>query len=198
MTPERVRSFLEFLSLADTLKHVERRGFTRAPDGTERRENVAEHCWHLAILAILMHEEVRTYVDLGRVLSMLAVHDLVEIEAGDTFAYDLAGLETQAERERAAADIVFRTLPPELNVRLRGLWEEFERQDTAEARFAMACDRTQGFLQQFITGGRGWIEAGVTRQASKRRMDPARAVDPAFDDLLRTLYARAEAGGMLN
>lgn len=197
MNASRVEAYLDFLALADRLKHVERRGLTRRPDGTERPETVAEHCWTLALLAILMHEEVRFPVDLARALCMVAVHDLVEIEAGDTFAFDLAGLATQAERERAAADLVFATLPPDMGARLRGLWEEFEAGETAEARFAMACDRTGGFLQQVLTDGRGWIEAGVTREASKRRMDPARHVDPAFDDLLRALYERAHAGRML-
>jgi putative hydrolase of HD superfamily len=194
---DRTEALLGFLALADRLKTVERRGRVVLPDGTTRRENSAEHCWHLALMALLLHRDVAEPVDLGRTLAMIAVHDLVEIEAGDTFAYDAAGRATQAAREAAAADIVFAALPPDLGPRLRALWEEFEAGESPEARFAMACDRTQGFLQNVLSGGLSWREHGVTRAETAPRMDPARAVDPAFAALIDVLYARADAAGML-
>jgi putative hydrolase of HD superfamily len=126
---------------------------------------------------------------------MIAAHDLVEIEAGDTFAYDEAHLLTQAERERAAAEVVFGTLPPDLGTRLRALWEEFEEGVTPAARFAMACDRAQGMLQGVIGTGH-WRDAGITEEGTRKRMDPARAVAPAFEALINALYERARAGRM--
>jgi putative hydrolase of HD superfamily len=196
MSPDRVAAILDFLALADRLKLVERRGRIALPDGTTRRENSAEHCWHLALIAVLLRDEVAVPVDLGRVLAMVAVHDLVEIEAGDTYAYDPAGLATQAAREAAAADVVFATLPPDLGPRLRAVWEEFEAGETPEARYAMACDRMQGFLQNALSDGLAWREHGVKPADTASRMQPAMAVDPAFATLIRTLYARAEAAGM--
>ncbi|WP_187829969.1 HD domain-containing protein [Siccirubricoccus phaeus] len=196
MTPDRVAAILDFLALADRLKLVERRGRIPLPDGTTRRENSAEHCWHLALVALLMAEEVAAPIDLARVLTMAVVHDLVEIEAGDSYAYDPAAQATAAERERAAADIVFAGLPADLALRLRAAWEEFEAGETAEARFAMACDRAQGFLQNVLSQGLAWREHGVAAPTTHPRMHPAMAVDPAFAALIGALYARAETGGM--
>lgn len=195
MDPARLEALIGFLALADRLKHVERRGRTVAPDGTPRQENAAEHAWHVALLAVLLHAEVADPPDLGHVLAMIAAHDLVEIEAGDTFAYDEAHVLTQAARERAAADRLFGTLPPGPGARLRALWEEFERGETAAARFAMACDRAQGFLQGVIGTGH-WRELGVTEAATRGRMDPARRVAPVFEALIALLYDRARQGRM--
>jgi putative hydrolase of HD superfamily len=195
MNPERVAAVIDFLALADRLKHIERRGRTVGPDGAARQENSAEHCWNVALVAMLLHGEVEAPPDLGRTLAMIAAHDLVEIEAGDTFAYDEAHLLTQAERERAAADLVFGGLPPDLGGYLRELWEEFEEGKTAEARFAMACDRAQGFLQGVIGTGH-WKDAGVSEAQTRGRMDPARRVAPAFEALIEALYDRARRGGM--
>ena len=197
MDAGRAAALLDFLALADRLKTVERRGLVPLPDGTLRRENSAEHCWNLALIALLLHREVAAGIDLGHALSLIAVHDLVEIEAGDTYAYDPAGRATQVERETAAAAIVFGRLPADLGLRLRALWDEFEAAATPEARFAMACDRMQGFMQNVLSEGRAWREHGVTRADTAPRMDPAIAVDPAFATLIGALYDRARAGGML-
>jgi len=193
--PDRTAALIDFLALADRLKHIERRGCTTNPDGTSRQENSAEHCWNVALVALLLHGEVAEPPDLGHVLAMIAAHDLVEIEAGDTFAYDEAHLLTQAARERAAADIVFGKLPPDLGARLRGLWEEFEEGETPAAQFAMACDRAQGFLQGVIGTGH-WRHAGIGEAQTHGRMNPARQVAPAFESLIALLYDRARAGGM--
>lgn len=195
MDAERLAALIEFLALADRLKHVERRGRTVSPDGAARQENSAEHCWNVALLAVLLHAETPGAPDLGHVLAMIAAHDLVEIEAGDTFAYDEAHVLTQAERERAAADIVFARLPPDLGARLRGLWEEFEQGETDAARFAMACDRAQGFLQGVIGTGH-WRQQSVSEDQTRGRMDPARRVAPVFEALIEALYERARQGRM--
>lgn len=195
MHPDRAAALIEFLALADRLKHVERRGRTCGPDGTSRQENSAEHCWNVALVALLLHGEMADPPDLGHVLAMIAAHDLVEIEAGDTFAYDEAHLLTQAARERDAADVVFGSLPADLGARLRGLWEEFEDGETSAARFAMACDRAQGFLQGVIGTGH-WRHAGISEAQTHGRMNPARSVAPAFEALIALLYERARSGGM--
>jgi putative hydrolase of HD superfamily len=204
MTP-RLQSLLEFSALADRLKHVHRAGRTCPPTGTgdpgapraaDRPENAAEHCWHVALLALLLHQEVATPVDIGKALSMIIVHDLVEIIAGDTFAHDQAGTVGQAAREAAAADQLFGTLPAQLGADLRGLWEDFEAQSSTEARFAMGCDRLQGFAQQIGCGAPAWLAAGVTETRSHRRMNPAREVDPVFATLIDALHDRAQAAGL--
>lgn len=197
MQAERAAAILDFLAVADRLKTVERRGRVVLPDGATRRENSAEHCWSLALIGVLLHAEMAGPVDLGRALTMVAIHDLVEIEAGDTFAYDAAGRASQAAREEAAAEIVFGVLPDDLGRRLRAFWEEFEAGETPEARFAMACDRLQGFLQNVLSGGQAWREHGVTRADTLPRMGPAMAVDPAFATLIGRLYDRAEDAALL-
>lgn len=195
MDAARLEAVIGFLALADRLKHVERRGRTVGPEGAARQENSAEHCWNVALVALLLHGEVSDPPDLGHVLAMIAAHDLVEIEAGDTFAYDEAHVLTQAAREREAADRVFGALPPDLGARLRALWEEFEEGRTPAARFAMACDRAQGFLQGVIGTGH-WRQEGVSEVQTHGRMDPARQVAPVFEALIATLYEKARAGRM--
>ncbi len=197
MDAARAEALIDFLALADRLKHVERRGRTRHPGtGALRQENSAEHSWNVALLALLLHDGLPDPPDLGHALAMIAAHDMVEIEAGDTFAYDEQHRLTQAARERAAADLLFAFLPPDLGARLRALWEEFEAGETPEARFAMACDRAQGFLQGVLTAGSHWRDGGVTEAISRGRMDPVRDVAPAFDALIGALYDRARKGRM--
>ncbi|SOD90414.1 HD domain-containing protein [Caenispirillum bisanense] len=192
--PDRLQRILDFLEFADRFKFVERRGYLT---GGERRENDAEHCWHMALVAMVLHGELEdpASVDLGKALRLILVHDLVEIEAGDTYAYDDAAIEGQEEREQRAADRIFGLLPDDLGAEMRALWEEFEARETPEARFAKACDNFQGFMQNVISGGRAWRENGVGREDTRRRTDFPRTVDPAFDALLTRLYARTDREG---
>jgi putative hydrolases of HD superfamily len=155
----RLQAQLAFLLEADRLKQVERRTYIT---GGGRLENTAEHSWHLALFALVLAEHSDEPVDLGRVLAMCVVHDLVEIDAGDTFAYDEAGEADKAEREQAAADRLFGMLPPEQGAALRALWEEYERGDSADARFAMAVDRLQPMLMNDANDGATWREHGIT------------------------------------
>jgi Predicted hydrolases of HD superfamily len=192
MDAERRNSLLEFLIIADQMKSIERRTYV---GGSGRRENDAEHCWHMALCALVLHREVGLEADLGRTLSLVLVHDLVEIYAGDTYAYDDAALVGQAERERKAADRLFGTLPPDIGGHLRALWDEFEAGETPESKLARACDRMQGFLQNFIAEGRSWREHGVTPERTKVRMQPAYDADPVFGALLDELYDRADRRG---
>jgi len=172
---DRLAQQIAFLLEADKLKTILRR--TPLTDGS-RPENSAEHSWHLVLTAMVMREHVTVDVDLLRVLEMLTVHDLVEVDAGDTFAYDAGRLDTKADRERAAADRIFALLPPDQGARLRACWEEFEAHETAEARFANALDRLQPLLQNACAGGGSWRDHEVTRQQVLRRMDPIQSTMP--------------------
>ncbi|MBX9750244.1 MAG: HD domain-containing protein [Roseococcus sp.] len=186
MPPERGQALLDFIALADRLKHV-----LRASRSGERRENAGEHAWHVALIAVLLAEEVEPGPDMARVLSMIAIHDVIEIESGDTFAFDEAGLLTQAAREEAAAERIFGSLPRDLGARLHALWREFEAQETPEARFAMGCDRLQGFAQQVECGAPAWAEVGLTKARSLVRMQPAIDLGPPFAPMIEALYERA-------
>ena len=151
---------LRFLLEADKLKQVLRRNVLH---GKQRRENSAEHSWHLTLMALVLvdHAAVRD-LDLLRVLKMLVVHDLVEIDAGDTFAYDEAAKRHQQEREERAAERIFALLPAPQAAEMRALWDEFEARQSAEAQFALALDRLQPMLLNYFNGGPGWQEHGVT------------------------------------
>ena len=192
----RLSALLDFIALTDRLKHVHRAARTQHA-ATDRAENSAEHAWHVALIAVLLSEEVTPRPDLARVLAMIAVHDVVEIEAGDTFAFDDAGLLTQAERERAAAQRIFATLPADIGTRLNALWEEFEACESADARFAMGCDRLQGFAQQVGCGAPAWAEVGLTKTRSLKRMQPAMDLGAPFEPMIAALYERALALGLM-
>jgi putative hydrolase of HD superfamily len=150
MASDRIARQLAFLLEADKLKSVLRR--TPLVDGS-RQENSAEHSWHLVLAAMVLREHVTLACDLVHVLELLAVHDLVEIDAGDTFAYDIPSQSTKAARETAAAERIFGLLPSDQAAPFRELWEEFEAQQTSEARFANALDRVQPLLQNAASGG---------------------------------------------
>jgi putative hydrolase of HD superfamily len=131
-------------------------------DGS-RRENTAEHSWHLGIAAMVMAPFAVESIDVGRAVSMALVHDIVEIDAGDTFAYDTAEEATKRAREETAADRLFGLLPGHLGAHFRELWEEYERGDTPEARFVMAIDRLAPMLLNLAEGGTTWREHSITR-----------------------------------
>lgn len=160
MTSNKDRQFelqqiVDFCRLIDKEKFVQRR--TYLSDG-ERLENDAEHAWHMAMMALLLSEYSNEKVDQFRVVSILLIHDLVEVYAGDTFAYDVEGMKTQRERELAAADRLFAQLPENLGQKIRSLWDEFEEWETPEAKFAHALDNFQPLLLQNASGGRAWRE----------------------------------------
>ncbi len=156
-----LESAMGFFMEADRLKSVERRN--RLADGS-RRENTAEHSWHLGIGALVMAPFASEPIDVGTAVAMALVHDIVEIDAGDTFAYDEAeGAATKQAREQAAADRLFAMLPADTGCRFRDLWDEYERGDTAEARFVMAIDRLAPMLLNLAEGGSTWREYGITR-----------------------------------
>lgn len=135
-----------------------------------RRENDAEHSWHIAVMAMLFSEYAAEPVDIGRVVQMCVVHDLVEVYAGDTFAYDAAGNADKEAREKAAADQLFGMLPKEQGRMIRSLWEEFDAMESADAKYAACMDRLQPFLHNTLTDGHTWVEGGTERAAVEKRM----------------------------
>ena len=141
---------------------------TYLSDG-ERKENDAEHSWHLALSAILLKEYVSEEVDLLKVITMVLIHDLVEIDAGDTYAYDSAGAKDKREREEKAADRIFSILPTEQGQYFRELWEEFEEYETEEAKYAHLLDNFQPMLLNDAAKGKSWSEHQVKKQQIYKR-----------------------------
>ena len=158
---------LRFTAEIDKMTSVLRR--TMLIDGS-RRENDAEHSWHIAVMALIFSEYASEPVDIGRAVKMCVVHDLIEIYAGDTFAYDVAGNQDKAEREAAAADKLFAQLPSEQGAEIRALWEEFDTMQTADAKYAACMDRLQPFLHNTLTAGHTWDESGTARASVEKRM----------------------------
>jgi len=190
----RLAAQIHFILEIDKLKSVLRR--TSILEGS-RRENSAEHSWHLAMMALLLAEYGPPDLDLTRVLKMVLVHDLVEIDAGDTFCYDETGRADQNERERRAADRLFALLPPDLGVELRTLWEEFDSRATPDARFAAALDRLQPVLLNYTSGGGTWREHRVTRDQVVERNQPMGDGAPELWEYARSLIEDAAARGLI-
>jgi putative hydrolases of HD superfamily len=160
MAQDRLTRQLDFLVEIDKLKTVYRRAYLAAdPD---RRENSAEHSWHATMLAMVLSEYSRTHIEVSRVIEMLMVHDIVEIDAGDTPIYDKQGESIKEAREQKAAARIFSLLPPDQHQDLMDLWKEFETGTTPEAKFARALDRIMPLLHNYNTQGKRWQEDGIT------------------------------------
>ena len=159
---ERLEKQLKLLIELDELKSVLRR--TRVKSAEGRLENSGEHSWHVALMAVLMEEHANAPVDICRVMKMLLIHDVVEIDAGDTFVYDTAASKEQAEKEIKAAERLFGMLPSEQGDELLALWHEFEAAQTDDAKYAKALDRLIPMLLNYHNNGQSWQEHGVTRE----------------------------------
>lgn len=157
---EKLKKQIEFIKEIDHLKLILRHSLICAG---ERRENSAEHSWHLAMCAITLAEHANEDVDVLRVVKMLLLHDIVEIDAGDTFVYDTKGYEDKAEREQKAADRLFGILPDGQTNEFMSLWHEFEARQSADAKFANALDRTMPLLHNYMAEGGSWKTHNVTR-----------------------------------
>ena len=166
----RLRQQIQFILEVDKLKKIVRQ--TPLTDQS-RKENDAEHSWHIALMAVLLLEHAQAKnIDILRVVTMLLVHDLVEIDAGDTFCYDKAGNMDKLERETKAADRIFNLLPEDQAAYLRELWDEFEARQTAESRFAAAMDRLQPLLHNYNTEGGTWKEHRIHKKQVIERNHP--------------------------
>ena len=169
LTDSRLRDQLGFVAEVDKLKGILRQ--TLITDGT-RQENSAEHSWHLALMALTLAEYADEPVEITRVIQLLLVHDLVEIDAGDTFFFDEKAMVGKAEREQVAAVRIFGLLPADQAAALRALWDEFEEHATPEARFANAVDRMQPLLNNYLTQGGSWRKHGTTFTRVQSRVTP--------------------------
>ena len=191
MDDKSLESQIRFLIELDRMKTIERQSPIFAGG---RRENDAEHSWHIAVMAMVLREYAAEPVDMGHVLEMLAVHDLIEIYAGDTFAYDAAGNADKAARENAAADRLYALLPEGQGAVYRALWEEFDAMETPEARFAASLDRLQPLLSNWLNEGGTWRDHGVHSEQVYRRMEPLMAGAPKLwalaDSIIRASITR--------
>lgn len=158
MDNKRLEKQFDFFREIDKEKFIGRQ--TYLTDG-ERKENDAEHAWHMAIMTVLLAEYANEKIDVLKTVMMLLIHDLVEIDAGDTYAYDEEGKKTQHEREEKAAKRIFGLLPEEQGGKLMALWEEFEAYETPEANFAHTMDNIQPVMLNDATDGKAWLEHGV-------------------------------------
>lgn len=158
MEKSRLEKQFDFCREIDKEKFIKRQ--TYLSDGIHK-ENDAEHAWHMAVMAILLGEYANEGIDTLKTVTMLLIHDLVEIDAGDTYAYDEEAKKTQGQREKAAADRIFGLLPEDQGKYMRGVWEEFEEGETPEAKFAHTMDNIQPTMLNAATGGKGWEEHGV-------------------------------------
>ncbi len=195
-TPQtsRLMQQMAFVLEADKLKTILRR--TYLLDGTSH-ENTAEHSWHLAVMAITLAEHSPQPIDTLRTLKMLLIHDIVEIDAGDTYIYDALGHEDKAEREQQAAQRLFGLLPPDQQAELTMLWQEFEQRATPEARFAAALDRLMPLLHNIHTEGRSWGEHGIHAGQVLARNAHIADGAPALWDYAQTLIQDAVTRGIL-
>ncbi|MBO7394632.1 MAG: HD domain-containing protein [Ruminococcus sp.] len=158
---DRLRKQLDFMIELDKMKNLYRQTYVLHED---RKENDAEHSWHLAILAMLLSEYSDEPLDVLRVIKMVLVHDVVEIDAGDTYCYDSEGYKSKAEREEKAAQRIFGLLPDDQREEFYALWREFEDSETADARFAAVLDRLQPLTLNYTKGGISWQEHGIRRE----------------------------------
>lgn len=163
---ERLEQQVAFILEVDKIKQIYRQTYLA---DASRKENDAEHSWHLALMAFLLAEHANESVDVLRVMQMVIIHDLVGIDAGDTYAFDVAGNESKREREAAAAQRIFNLLPPDQAEFLMELWEEFECEETPEAHFAHTLDCAQPMLLNDATGGRSWNEHQVVKSQILKR-----------------------------
>lgn len=179
MEKNRLERQFDFFREIDKEKLIQRQ--TLITDGV-RRENDAEHAWHMAIMAILLSEYANEEIDVLKTVSMLLIHDIVEIDAGDTYAYDEEGKKTQRERETAAADRIFALLPEDQQKKFRDLWEEFEAWETPEAKFAHTMDCVQPLMLNDATQGKSWVDHGVRlSQVLKRNARTAEGSEVLWD-----------------
>lgn len=154
----RLEQQMNFIQEIDKMKKIGRQTYL---SDTSRKENDAEHSWHLAMMCLILNEYANEEVDLLRTMSMVLIHDIIEIDAGDTYAYDEVGNKTKREREEKAAERIFRLLPEDQANYIRELWDEFEEARTKEAMFAHTLDKVQPTMLNAATDGKAWKEHEV-------------------------------------
>lgn len=184
MDKERLKKQFAFFQEIDKEKEIFRQTYLA---DASRKENDAEHAWHMAIMTVLLSEYANEEIDVLKTVTMLLIHDIVEIDAGDTYAYDPEGKKTQEERERKAADRIFHLLPDDQADKMYALWEEFEAQQTPEAKFARTMDNIQPMMLNDASNGLSWDEHQVKlSQILKRNERTAKGSEQIWE------YAKEE------
>lgn len=191
---EKLKNQIAFVIEIDEMKRILRMNLHA--DGS-KRENDAEHSWHLAVMAMLLEEYCSEKVDIARVIKIALVHDLVEVYAGDTFAYDAKGYEDKDEREKMAADKLFGMLDDEQAAFFRALWDEFEEKSTPESRYANAVDRLQPLLLNYLTDGHTWKLGDVHAPQILKRMDIIRTATPELWHIVEGIIETSIKKGIL-
>lgn len=183
----RLEKQIQFILEIDKVKNIFRQTYLTDEN---RKENDAEHSWHIAVMAVLLKEYAGEETDLLKVITMVLIHDLVEIDAGDTYAYDSTLLQTKREREVKAADRIFGILPPDQGTYFRDLWDEFEEYETDDAKYAHLLDNLQPILLNDASNGRSWAEHGVKKNQIYKRNEKVRGVSKDVWDLIQTIIEK--------
>ena len=189
---DRMRKQIEFALFMDKQKNIFRQNHLA---DNSRRENDAEHAWHMAVMAYLFREYANEDIDISKVILMCLIHDVVEIEAGDTYAYDEEAKKSQREREKIAKKHIFGMLPSDQGRELEALFDEFEAQETAEAKFVKAMDNLQPVLLHEANGGGDWKEHEVTKEQIMRRQDKTRRGSEELFEVIKDIIDKHIAEG---
>ena len=191
---ERLTQQLDFIIELDKAKNIFRQNYLC--DGT-RRENDAEHSWHIAVMSFVLEEYAPEGVDIQHVMQMALLHDVVEIDAGDTYAYDAVGAIDKEEREKKAADRIFNILPSDQAEYARALWDEFEALETNEALWCKVMDCLHPLLLNYTSGGKSWGEHRVLEEQVKKRMEPIRKCSPELYGVVEDILDKAVSMGKI-
>lgn len=191
---DRLQQQMAFILEVDKLKKITRQ--TYLADGS-RKEDDADHSWHLALMCALLFEHANETIDVLKTIKMVLIHDIVEIDAGDTYAYDSAGNETKRQREEQAADRIFHLLPTDQAQELRSLWEEFEAAETPEAKFANTLDKVQPLMLNDASGGKSWREHVVKAEQVRGRNQKTGEGSKLLGEYVECLIQKNVANGNL-
>ena len=194
MYPKDLLQQIAFIKEIDKIKYIERR--TKLFN-SDRRENDAEHSWHLALMALVLAEHANESIDILKVLKMLLIHDLVEIDAGDTFLFDTTKDHDNTAEERTAASRIFGLLPDKQAEEFIAIWEEFEAKQTNEAKFARSMDRLEPLLQNFSNKGGTWQEFNVRYSQVLEKQNVHEAISTTIDHFAKDLLQQSVAQGIL-
>ena len=191
---ERLKKQLDFMLELDKMKNLYRQTYVLHED---RKENDAEHSWHIAILAFLLAEYSNEPIDVTHVMKMVLLHDVIEIDAGDTYCYDTEGYKSKAEREEKAARRIFGLLPDDQRDEFYALWREFEDSETADARFAAVLDRIQPLMLNYTKGGISWQEHGIAKEQVLNRNKDYFSSSDKLADVIKSVINDAHEKGWL-
>ncbi len=191
----RLKQQINFISEIDKIKNIFRQTYVT---NLSRQENDAEHSWHLALMAMILKEYANEEVDLARVMQMVLIHDMVEIDAGDTYAYDPEANKTKRERELKAAERIFHILPDDQAEWIRALWDEYEAGETKEAKFALSLDILHPILMNDIGNGLAWVDHDVTEKQARDRVARVKSGSEVLFDLCSQIITEnVEEGNIL-